>query len=103
MVQPRVYDCNLTLHPTDLCTPEVYKLQFGALQQLAVTSGTNMTDLWTNGTVAYFDRWAAPVPVLSAATKVAGEWVQEGARRCTASRIAVAAASGPPLLTAASN
>ena len=72
-LQPRVYDCNFTLHATDLCTPEVYQLQFSALQQLAETSGTGQTDLYANGTVAYFDNWAAPVPVISAATKVASE------------------------------
>lgn len=72
-LQPSVFDSNLTLHATSLCTPDVFRIQFMALQQLAVTSGTNMTDLWSKGTVAYFDSWRAPVPVLSAVTKVASE------------------------------
>ena len=51
-----------------------------ALQQLAASAGSNATDLYTNGTVAYFVDWAAPLPVLSPTTKVASKLINPNHR-----------------------
>lgn len=66
-----------TLHPTTLCTPEVVAAQLQAFADLAKSSGSNATELYTNGTFGFFVDWAAPVPVLSPDTKVASESVQQ--------------------------
>lgn len=71
--QSEIHDSYVTLHPTDLCNADIGAAQFDGLRQLAESSGSNATDLYTNGTVGYFVDWAAPVPVLSRTTKVASE------------------------------
>ena len=68
--QSLINDSYITLHPTDLCTPEIGAVQFDGLKQLAISSASNATDIYTNGTVGHFADWAAPVPVLSKTTKV---------------------------------
>jgi hypothetical protein len=61
------------LHPLEICTPEIGEVQYEALRQLARASGSNRTEIDFSGTVAHMVDWAAPMPVLSATTKVASE------------------------------
>lgn len=72
-MQSGIENSIITLPPTALCTPEVGAAQFAGLQQLALSSGSNASDVYTNATSAYFADFAAPVPVLSAVTKVSSE------------------------------
>jgi hypothetical protein len=71
-LQAYVVNCNWDTHPSLVCTPEVFAAQVAGLRALA--SAADMpADVSVSGTTAFVRDWAAPMPVLSAGTKVASE------------------------------
>ena len=73
------------LHPTRLCTPDIVAAQLDGLRRLAVSSGSNASDIVANGTGGVFVDWAAPVPVLSLQTKVSIGTIEQSAKNITIS------------------